>query len=258
MKILFIGDIVGKIGRKAVAKIVPDLIRKEKIDLTIANGENLAHGKGLTENTTQEMLDAQIDILTTGNHVFSKKNYLTIFSKFPVIRPANFNNDFGKGYKIVEAGTRKILIINLLGRVFMRESLNCPFTTLDEILEREKSKFDFSLIDFHSEASSEARAFGFYADGRVNAIIGTHRHIQTADAQILPQGSFYITDVGMVGENHSVLGIKKEEIVNSFLTGMPFKHEVAEEGEAEFNAIILDLSKSPIKFKQIRKLVRVE
>jgi hypothetical protein len=257
MKILFIGDIVGRIGRKAVAKIVPELIRKEKIDLTIANGENIAHGKGLTESTVQEVLNAQIDFITTGNHVWSKKDYLTVFSKFPVIRPANFNNDFGDGYRIIEAGTRKILIINLLGRVFMRESLDCPFQKLDEILEKEKGKFDFSIVDFHNEASSEGRAFGFYADGRVNAIIGTHRHVATNDAQILPQKSFYLTDCGMVGENHSVLGIKKEQIVNSFLTGMPFKHEIAEDGEAEFNAVILDLGKSPIKFKQIRKIVQV-
>lgn len=257
MRILFIGDIVGRIGRKTIAKIVPELIQKEKIDLTIANGENLAHGKGLTENTIQEILDSQIDFITTGNHVFSKKDYETIFSKFPIIRPANFNTTIGEGYKIIEAGARKILIINLLGRVFMRESLDCPFQKLDEILEKEKDKFDFSIVDLHSEASSEARAFGFYADGKVNTIIGTHRHVATNDAQILPQKSFYLTDCGMVGENHSVLGVKKEQIINSFLTGMPFKHEIAEDGEAEFNGIILDLSKSPIKFKQIRKIVNV-
>lgn len=257
MKILFIGDIVGRIGRKAVKQIVPDLIRKEKIDLTIANGENIAHGKGLTEHTVQEVLDAGVDLLTTGNHVWSKKDYQTVLAKYPVIRPANFPNDFGVGYKIVEAGARKVLVINLLGRVFMRESLDCPFQTLEKILEETKGKYDFSIVDLHAEASSESRAFGLFADGKIDAIIGTHRHVATNDAQILPQHSFYLTDCGMVGENHSVLGIKKEQIINSFLTGMPFKHEIAEEGEAEFNAVILDLSKSPIKFKQLRKLVRV-
>lgn len=257
MKILFIGDIVGRIGRKAVQQILPELIRKEKIDFTIANGENIAHGKGLTEHTTQEVLDAQVDLITTGNHVWAKKDYETLFAKYPVIRPANFNNDLGVGYKIVEAGAQKILVINMLGRVFMRESLNCPFQTLDKILAETKGKYDFSIVDLHAEASSESRAFGLYADGKIDAIIGTHRHVPTADAQILPKGSFYITDVGMVGAANSILGIDKNQIINSFLTGMPFKHEIAEEGEAEFNAVILDLGKNPIKFEFIRKIISI-
>jgi len=256
MKILFIGDIVGKIGRHTIEKVVPDLIHKEKVDLTIANGENLAHGKGLTESTANEVLNNGIDFLTSGNHIASKKDYETVLNKLPLIRPANFNTTIGDGYKIIEVLGKKILIINLLGRVFMRESLDCPFRKLEQIL-KEESDFDYSLVDFHSEASSEARAFSFFADGKVDAVLGTHRHVSTNDAQILEKGTFYITDCGMVGEKNSVLGIKKEEIIQSFLTGLPFKHDIAENGEAEFNAVILDLSKTPIKFKQIREIINV-
>jgi len=256
MKVLFIGDIVGKIGRKAVKKIVPSLVREEKIDLVIANVENVAHGKGITESTLKEVLDSQVDILTGGNHIFAKKGFDVLFLKYPLLRPANSPCRIGDSYKLIEVGTKKVLIVNLLGRAFMRESLDCPFRKIDEIL-KENKKFDYAIVDFHSEATSEARAFGLYVDGRVNAVFGTHRHIPTFDAQILEKGTFYITDVGMVGAIPSILGIDKDEIIKSYLFGIPFKHIIPEVGNVEFNALLLDFSKKPYKFKQIRKIFSV-
>jgi len=251
MKVLFVGDIVGRIGRKATEFLVPKIIRKEQIDLVIANGENLAHGKGITESTAEQMLKAQIDVLTSGNHIWAKRESGVVLNKYPVIRPANYPDAIGRGYIVIESGTKKVLIINLLGRAFMRESLDCPFKKLDSILKENKGLFDIALVDFHSEASSEARAFGLYADGRVEAVFGTHRHIPTADAQILPKGTFYITDVGMVGAYPSVLGIEGEEIIKSYLSGMPFRHKIPESGSVEFNAVLLEIGKEK-KFKQIR------
>lgn len=254
MKILFIGDIVGRIGRRAVVDLVPKIVRKEGVDLVIANGENLAHGKGITESTAKEVLGAQIDVLTTGNHIWAKKEFNLVLNKYPVVRPANYPDAPGQGYLVLEVGTKKVLVINLLGRAFMRESLDCPFRKLDSILQENKGKYEFALVDFHSEASSEARAFGLYADGKVEAVFGTHRHIPTADAQILPKGTFYITDVGMVGAYPSVLGVEGKEIIKSYLSGMPFRHHIPEEGAVEFNAVILETSAK--KFKQVREVLK--
>jgi len=256
MKLLFVGDIVGKIARKAVKKIVPSIVREEGVDLVVANAENIAHGKGVTESTVKEVLNAQVDVLTSGNHIFAKKGFEAVFAKYPLLRPANFSSKFpGEGYKIIEIGTKKVLIVNLLGEAFIKEAVSSPFRKIDEILKECKGKFDFSIVDFHSEATSEARAFGFYVDGRVSAVFGTHRHIPTNDAQILEKGTFYITDVGMVGAIPSVLGIDKDEIIKSYLKGTSFRHIIPEKGRAEFSAILIDFSKSPFWFKQIREIV---
>ncbi len=257
MRVLFIGDIVGRIGRKVIKQIVPSLIREREIDFVVANGENLAHGKGVAERTVKEVLEAGVDLLTTGNHIWAKKEYELVLNKYPVIRPANYPQVVGKGYSITEVGTKKVLIINLLGRAFMRESLDCPFKKLDEILEETEGQFDLALVDFHSEATSEAKAFGLYAAGKVQAVFGTHRHIATNDAQVLAKGTFYITDVGMVGAFPSVLGVKAKEVIKSYLTGMPFKHEIPERGKAEFNAVVVDFSSVPPSFQQLREIVSI-
>ncbi len=257
MKILFVGDIVGRIGREAVRQFVPKLIRREKIDFVIANGENLAHGKGITERTARSVLTAGVDLLTSGNHIFAKKGFDVVLSTLPVLRPANFPEAPGKGYEIFEVGARKLLVINLMGRGFMREVLDCPFKSLEKILEENKGKFDKVVVDFHAEATGESRAFGLFADGKVDAVFGTHRHIQTNDAQILPKGTFYITDVGMVGAYPSVLGVEAEEVIRSYLTGVPFRHEIPEEGKAEFGAVIVNLSSRPPSFRVLREFVSI-
>jgi len=248
MKILFIGDIVGRSGRETVKKALPKIKEDQMPDLIIANGENLAHGRGLTPETIEEMKQAGIDFFTSGNHIYNNKAAIEKLNdkSFPVIRPANFPpGSPGRGYHIYEtAKMQKIAIINLHGRVFITENYDCPFRKADEILEEIKGdQPNAIIIDFHAEATSEKIAFAKYLDGRVGAIVGTHTHVPTADAQIFESKTAYITDVGMVGASDSVIGAKKEDIINSFLTQMPFKYDIAD-GPSTFNAVLIELNDS--------------
>ncbi|MEA3273152.1 MAG: TIGR00282 family metallophosphoesterase [Patescibacteria group bacterium] len=220
MKILFLGDIVGRPGRESVAKILPRLIKRYHPDITIANAENIAHGKGVTESSLQELMKIGIDFFTSGNHVWKKEGIKLLQDKsIPLIRPANYPSGvIGRGYEIINIRTQKIAIINLIGRVFFHSDYDCPFKKADEILaEIAREKCDTIFIDFHSEATSEARALGFYLDGKISAIVGTHTHVQTSDEQLLSKKTAYITDVGMCGVKDSVLGKNKEEVIEGFL-----------------------------------------
>ncbi|MBU2595675.1 TIGR00282 family metallophosphoesterase [Patescibacteria group bacterium] len=257
MKILFIGDIVGRPGREAVKKILPELIKKEEIDFVIANGENLAHGKGMTKKTYQEMREAGIDCFTSGNHIWAKKEFIPFLEdkKIKVLRPANYPPAvIGRGYEIFEVGTQKLAVVSLMGRVFFPIDLDCPFRKLDEILQ-EIGKMP-TIIDFHAEATSEKRAFGFYAQNRVSAVICTHTHIPSADEEIMGQKTAYISDVGMVGPHNSVLGVEKELIIDKFLTQILTRHEIAE-GEVEFNAVLLEIDRKGAakSIKRVREII---
>ncbi|MFA6428580.1 MAG: TIGR00282 family metallophosphoesterase [Candidatus Buchananbacteria bacterium] len=264
LKILFIGDIVGKMGRLAVTKLLPKLKTDNHLDLVIANAENLAHGTGLTASTLLEMEKAGVDFFTSGNHIWSKEVAKDLLEKKTnLIRPANFaTTDPGLGYQIIKTKKGSILIINLLGRVFVKGADNCrnPFRMLDEILSRTaKNDLVASLVDFHAEATSEKVAFGFFADGRVSAVLGTHTHIPTADQQLLPQGTAYVSDVGMVGPQASVLGANQQSVINSFLSeepGLPIKemHEQPTQGTALFNSILLEIDPAKAKVKKIKRL----
>lgn len=261
MNILFIGDIVGRSAREAVAKALPELKEKHKIDLVIANGENLANGSGVTKKTAEEMKAAKIDLLTSGNHIWKKKDAFDIANEKDVfvLRPANYPQGVpGKGWKIIQSGLNSALIINLAGRVFMREQFDCPFRKLDDIIkETQMLHPDVIIVDFHAEATSEKRAFGFYADGKVSAVIGTHTHVQTADNQILPKGTAYITDVGMAGAEFSVLGVKVSESINNFLYQMGQKLEVEKEkSPIEINAVVLKFEgKKIVEIERVREAV---
>lgn len=253
MKILFIGDIVGRPGREAVQKILPKLIKKEEIDFVIANGENLAHGKGMTEKTHNEMVEAGIDCFTSGNHIWAKKEFIPYLEdkNVKVLRPANYPPGApGRGYEIFEVGTTKLAVINLMGRVFFPVDLDCPFRKLDEIL-KEIGEMP-TIVDFHAEATSEKRAFGLYAQKRVSAVLCTHTHIPSADEEILAQKTAYISDVGMVGTHDSVLGVEKELIIQKFLDQILTRHEIAE-GEVEFNAVLLEIDREG-KTKSIKRV----
>lgn len=244
LKILFLGDIVGRIGRNAAKLALPKLKKKYKPDLIIANGENLAHGKGVAESVLKEMMEAGVGFFTSGNHVWSNKNEIAkIFSenKFPLIRPANYpNGAAGDGYKIIEVGEHKILIVNLIGRVFFPESFECPFRTLEKILDKtKKEKLSAIIVDLHAEATSEKNTLGRYFDGKISALFGTHTHIQTADEQILPQGTAYITDAGMVGAKHSSLGVGLREVLAVFLTQVPQSFEIPEHGTCQVNGVFV-------------------
>lgn len=225
--VLFIGDIVGKAGRRVIKTLVRDLIDEYEIDLVIANGENAAGGKGLTPNIADDLFAAGIDVLTSGNHIWQKKeifDYLIECQR--LLRPLNSSPDApGKGSCLVTTkhGTQ-VGVINLVGRVFI-DGYSCPFRAVDQEVERLRPNVDYILIDFHAEATAEKVALGWYVDGRVNAVLGTHTHVQTADERILPQGTAYMTDVGMTGAMDSVIGVKKELAIQRFLTYMPVQFE---------------------------------
>jgi len=261
LKILFFGDIVGKIGRKAVRKTLPAYRKKYNPDLVIANVENLAHGKGITEKTLNEVKESGIDVFTSGNHIFRREEGLDLLADKDsiVIRPANYPEDTtGYGEKLVEIGTKKLLVINLIGRVFFEETFDSPFEKLDEILAKyANDNLSGIIVDFHAEATSEKVALGWYADGRVSAILGTHTHIPTADAKILPKGTAYITDIGMVGSKESVLGVKKEIIIEKFLKDLPIIFDIPEEGTVQINAALVTIDSKTKQAKRI-KLINEE
>lgn len=224
IKILVFGDVVGKSGRKAIAKILPELRERYRPDLVMANVENLAHGKGVTLSTLEELLRAGVDFFTSGNHVFDKPEAKAVFEKYPakLIRPANFSENLpGRGFGIVEARGVKVLVINLNGQVFMEKQfdygeISNPFKALDQVLDAAPPA-PVRILDFHAEATSEKRAMGFWADGRLSAVLGTHTHVQTSDPQILPNGTGHLTDIGMVGAARSVLGVTKESALRRML-----------------------------------------
>lgn len=260
LKILFIGDIMGKPGRKAVQNLLPEIKKEHDIDVVIANAENLAHGKGFSQITLNEIFSAGVDFCTTGNHVWAKTEARSLLEDphALIIRPANYPpSNPGKGVKILSIGTKSILVINLMGRVFMREHLDCPFRILDEILaQHAQTSVDGIIVDFHAEATSEKNAFGLYANGRVSAVIGTHTHIPTADERILEKGTAFITDAGMVGIRDSIIGMDYEAGISGFLTQMPIKHEISDAGAVSFNSVLLHIDTKDKKAKQIERIQR--
>ncbi len=255
MKTLFIGDIVGKVGRSAVKSLLPYLTDTYKIELVIANGENIAGGFGLTESLVVEMLKAGVDIITTGNHVWDKKDFVSFIAKDNrVLRPLNFPPDvpgYGSVLYTLSDGT-KVAVLNLSGRVFM-SNIDCPFRAAKAEIERLSKETSIIIIDFHAEATSEKIAFGFFCDGKASAVIGTHTHVQTADETILPHGTAYITDVGMTGPINSVIGIEVKQIINRFLTAMPSRFETAK-GQGMLSAVVLDIAKDSGRSSKIERL----
>jgi len=251
MKILCIGDIVGKPGRQAVQKILPDLRKEKDIDFVIANGENLAHGKGMSTRTVQAMRDFGVDFFTGGNHSFAKKDYYDSLNdkNIPVIRPANYPEGVpGDGSRIVETKQGKILIINLMGQTFMAGNLRNPLTVTEEILKKHKrKKFEAIIVDFHAEATSEKYTFRNYFDERLTCIFGTHTHVPTADAHITESGMGYITDIGMCGAVNSSVSIKSDLIVERIMTQLPNKNELETRYPYYFRAILIESEKGKCK-----------
>lgn len=261
MRILFFGDIIGRPGREGLAKIIPVLRKKHSPDVIGANVENLKHGRGISKETIDEITEAGVDFFTSGNHVWEGEEAKELLEKknLPLVRPANYPPGApGKGFCFVRAGTKKLLIINLMGRVFMKDQIDCPFRKTDEILGGlEDGDADAIFVDFHAETTSEKRVLGFYLDGRVSAIAGTHTHVPTADEQILPKGTGYITDAGMCGPYNSSIGVDKDIMIKDLITQVPQKKEIAETGEVEIGAVLFDIDKDGKckKIKRIREIV---
>jgi len=222
LRILFLGDVVGAPGLKAVGSLLPSLVASEEADLVVANGENSAGGLAVTAETAAELHGAGVGVITTGNHVWDKKEILGRLKDFPrLLRPANYPpRTPGRGWCVVETPKGPVGVLNLSGRIFM-DPLDCPFRTADAALAELREQTPVILVDFHAEATSEKRALGLYLDGRVTAVIGTHTHVPTADAQVLPGGTGYLTDVGMTGVVESVIGVPAENALERFLTQIP-------------------------------------
>ncbi len=240
MRILFIGDICGKPGRKLVLKRVPVLRRELALDFVVANAENSAGGAGITPATVQELLRCGIDVLTGGNHTWHRKEAYEVLDREPhVLRPANFPAGVpGRGSTVVRRGDLSLAVLNLQGRVFM-EPLEDPFRVGRAEAARLRELTPHVLVDFHAEATSEKIALAWYLDGLVTAVVGTHTHVQTADERILPGGTATITDVGMTGPYHGIIGMDREAILQRFLTHLPVRFEVAK-GPVQFNAVVVE------------------
>ncbi|UEX89288.1 TIGR00282 family metallophosphoesterase [Staphylococcus ratti] len=242
MRILFIGDIVGKVGRQAIEEMLPKLKQHYRPTVTIVNAENAAHGKGLTEKLYKQLLRQGVDFMTMGNHTYGQREiYDFIDDATRLVRPANFPNEApGVGMRIININEKKLAIMNLQGRSFMPVT-DDPFKTADRLIDEAKKETDYIFVDFHAETTSEKYAMGWYLDGRVSAVVGTHTHIQTSDERILPNHTAYITDVGMTGYYDGILGINKDEVITRFLTSLPQRHVVPDEGRSVLSGVVIDL-----------------
>ncbi len=251
--VLVLGDIVGKPGREIIKFHLSELIRKYNINFTIANGENSAGGFGITAKITRELLTAGVDVITTGNHIWKNKDVLNIIDQESrLLRPLNYPEGLpGNGFGIFNKEGIKVLVINLLGRVNLLE-VDCPFQKIKNLLEQITS-FDIAIVDFHAETTSEKNAMGWFLDGKVSAVVGTHTHIQTADERILPKGTAFITDIGMCGSFNSIIGMNIDNILQHFLTRMPIKFKIATENVG-INGVIISIDRKDFKSKEIKRV----
>ncbi len=255
MRILFIGDIVGKAGRQAIDGVLGRVIGDHKIEFTIANGENAAGGMGITPPIAIEMLDQGVDVLTSGNHIWAKKEILPFLDDEPrILRPANYPPKVpGRGSGIfLSSNGQKVGVLNLEGRVFMK-TLDCPFRVGEKEVELLWKETNIILVDFHAEATSEKMAMGWFLNGKVSAVLGTHTHVQTSDEKILDEGTAYITDVGMTGPLASVIGIRKQVALERLLTQIPWKFDVATE-EIELQGVVIDVDPKTGRSKNIQRV----
>jgi hypothetical protein len=256
VRILFIADIIGKPGREVVKNILPGIIEEENIHFVIANCENAAGGFGLTPKISREVFSMGVNVITMGNHVWARKEISEIIAQENILRPANFPPQVpGKGWAIIQASNgTKVGVINLMGRVYM-STLECPFRTADAIIEKISEQAKIIVVDMHAEITSEKVAMGWYLNGKVSAVIGTHTHVPTADERILPQGTAYITDIGMTGPLDSVIGIKKEIILKRYLTQMPIRFEVAKD-DLVFAGAVVEIDEKTGIAKSIRRIAK--
>lgn len=253
MLILVIGDIIGRPGRQAVREFLPDLREHYRLDMVIANAENAAGGFGLTSSIASELMDDGVNVITSGNHIWAQKEIIPhLDGELPILRPLNYPPGVpGRGYLI----RGQTMVVNLIGRTFMGD-VDCPFRAMDALLAELESVPPIIIVDFHAEATSEKIAMGWYLDGQVSAVIGTHTHVQTADERILPDHTAYITDVGMTGPIDSIIGTKKDLVIQKFLTQMPVRFEVAK-GDVMLSAVVIDVDSATGRAVSIERLQRI-
>jgi metallophosphoesterase (TIGR00282 family) len=254
MKIMMLGDVFGEPGRAALETCLPRLKEEHRVDFTVVNVENAAAGFGVTPEIARGLLDLGVDVMTSGNHIWDRKEILAYIAKENLLlRPANFPPGTpGVGHVTVKAGPHRVAVLNLMGRVFM-SPIDCPFQKADEIIPELRKETPIILVDMHAEATSESVAMGWYLDGRVSAVAGTHRHVQTADERILPGGTAYITDLGMTGPIDSVIGVDKDLILRRFLTQMPIRFEPAK-GPAAVCGVVITVDPESGRASEIRRL----
>lgn len=256
MKILFIGDVVGSPGREMVKEYLPKLKEKYRPTMTIVNGENAAAGKGITEPIYRGFLEWGAQAITMGNHTWDRKEIFDFIddAKY-LIRPANFpENNPGRGMLFLTINGLEVAIINLQGRTFL-PAIDDPFQKADELIEEARKRTNIIFIDFHGEATSEKQAFGWYVDGRVSAVVGTHTHTQTADERILPKGTAYLTDVGMTGPYDGILGVEREAVLKRFLTAMPVRFEITKKGRRQLNSVLISIDEKTGKATAIKRIL---
>lgn len=256
MRILAIGDLVGEGGVKKLKELLPKIREEEKIDFVIVNAENSAGGMGITTKIFNELKELNIDVMTMGNHTWGKKDIFTFIDDSKLIRPANYpNNVPGKGYGIYTCKGKKICVVNLIGRTDMNVLSENPFLKMQDILKEVKSQADIIILDFHAEATAEKIAMGYYLDGKITAMFGTHTHVQTADEKILEHGTGYITDIGMTGPIKSVIGMDIAVSIKRFETTLPEKYKLAE-GNCILNGCIFDINDETCRVNKVTRVVR--
>lgn len=254
MKIFIIGDIVGNTGVNKVKKVLPEFIKKENIDFVIANGENSAEGMGITSKIFKELLDSGVNVVTMGNHTWGKKDIFNIIENTNLLRPANYPKEvLGNGYGIYECGEKTICVINLIGRVDMNVLSENPFTVAKDIINEVKNMADIIIIDFHAEATAEKIAMGYYLDGEITLLYGTHTHVQTADETILEKGTAYITDIGMTGPKKSVIGMGVDESIKRFVTTLPERYKVSDDKNAFLNGCVIEINDETCRVENIKR-----
>ncbi len=261
LRILFLGDLVGAVGMALAARWLPSLVEKHSIDAVIINGENIAaKGRGIHPKDADALFKLGAKVITTGNHIWALKEIYPYINEHPnLIRPANFPDGApGKGFVTVEIKGTMVTVINAMGRTFFRETLNCPFKKVDEIIAGVRMKSNIIFVDFHAEATSEKTAMGFYLDGKVSAVVGTHSHVQTADERVLPAGTAYITDVGSAGARNSCLGVEAKTIISRYLTQLPATFAVDLNPPYQLNGVVVDIDRMTGKANSIERIFIVD
>lgn len=260
LRILFIGDIVGITGRTMFQKHIDRLKQKYAINGIILNGENSAHGRGITTRIVRFFKHNGVDVITSGNHIWHNREiYSYLDTAKDLLRPANYPSDVpGRGVTTFDCAGHTVGVINVQGRIFMRDNLACPFKTTESLLTYLHTKTDIIFVDFHAEATSEKIALGYYLDGKVSAVLGTHTHVQTADERVLPKGTAFISDAGMVGSVNSMLGMKKEPIIQQFLTQLPTRFSVATTAPVLLSGVLVEVDTATGKAVDIQRISLVD